>query len=389
MHLRIDSGRGFLLFVTTEGEHKPAASSDRHRGSGFGLGMLDELRLGSAWVGIGVFIAYLILWLGIQNLIGILDGFRIARALPLNAGSLGEPIWTSPFGGWEAVNALLISYLFAAALYARRGALRDLSELRPTLRLSDAEFQAQLADMSAGQAMRVLTVGTGVGLAISFFDAGIWGGFDRPSISEPYFAVVCLRMALVGVLFALLAEQEVNFAGRFFRLGRSHLEVDLSNLRPLAPFGRKGQRSVIIWMLALAIFSLFFLGPAPGWTNLGTVSFGLIIAGVGFLLPVLGVRRSIIAAKERDLDRLGREIRHEHARLFPTEQAGPDPDTTPGTGMDARLANLVTYKTMIESAREWPFGASTLARIAFFMAIGVGSWVGGAVVERLLSSALE
>ncbi len=57
--------------------------------------------------------------------------------------------------------------------------------------------------------------------------------------------------------------------------------------------------------------------------------------------------------------------------------------------MDARLANLVTYKKMLEAVREWPFGASTLARVALLMAIGVGPWLGGAVVEQLPSSALE
>ncbi|NRA03482.1 MAG: hypothetical protein HRU00_12865 [Myxococcales bacterium] len=251
-----------------------------------------------------------------------------ASADPCRASGFGLRMFDElPFGWWEAGNALLISYLLA--------------------------------------------------------------GYGRPPLSEPYFAVVCSRMTLVAVLFALLADHEFNLASRFFRLGRSHLQVDLANLRPLAPFARKRQRSAIIWMLALTIFSLFFLGPAPGWTNVGAVSVGLIVAGIGFLLPVLGVRRSSIAAKGLELDRLSREIERERTKLFPTSQTSPDPRVAPGAAMDARLANLVTYKKMLEAVREWPFGASTLARVALLMAIGVGPWLGGAVVEQLPSSALE
>ena len=191
------------------------------------------------------------------------------------------------------------------------------------------------------------------------------------------------------MLFALLAKREFNLARSFLRLGESHLNVNLLDLRPLQPFARKGQRSVIVWMLALAIFSLFFLGPEPGWTNFGTLIFGVVVAGTGFLLPVLGVRRSIILAKGLELDRLGREIDREREKLFPETREVEGEGSSPPAAMDARLSNLLAYKTLIDGVREWPVGASTLARIAVFMTIGVGSWVGSAVVERLLSSALE
>jgi hypothetical protein len=39
--------------------------------------------------------------------------------------------------------------------------------------------------------------------------------------------------------------------------------------------------------------------------------------------------------------------------------------------------------------REWPFDAPTLTRFFLYVAIPLGSWVGGALVERLLGAALD
>jgi hypothetical protein len=39
--------------------------------------------------------------------------------------------------------------------------------------------------------------------------------------------------------------------------------------------------------------------------------------------------------------------------------------------------------------REWPFDAPTLARFLLYVAIPLGSWIGGALAERLLGAALD
>ena len=38
---------------------------------------------------------------------------------------------------------------------------------------------------------------------------------------------------------------------------------------------------------------------------------------------------------------------------------------------------------------EWPFDAGMRLRFLFYLAIPVGSWLGGALVERLLGAALD
>ena len=55
----------------------------------------------------------------------------------------------------------------------------------------------------------------------------------------------------------------------------------------------------------------------------------------------------------------------------------------------AKLPGLLAYMNQIESVREWPFDAPTLTRFFLYVAIPLGSWVGGALVERLLGAALD
>jgi len=38
--------------------------------------------------------------------------------------------------------------------------------------------------------------------------------------------------------------------------------------------------------------------------------------------------------------------------------------------------------------REWPFDAPTLTRFFLYVAIPLGSWIGGALIERLLGTVL-
>ena len=55
----------------------------------------------------------------------------------------------------------------------------------------------------------------------------------------------------------------------------------------------------------------------------------------------------------------------------------------------AKLPGLLAYKHEIESVREWPFDAPTPTRFFLYVAIPLGSWIGGALVERLLGAALD
>ena len=52
------------------------------------------------------------------------------------------------------------------------------------------------------------------------------------------------------------------------------------------------------------------------------------------------------------------------------------------------IADLVAYETRVASIATWPFDLSTLLRFALYVALGLGSWLGAAMVERLVSAVL-
>ena len=105
------------------------------------------------------------------------------------------------------------------------------------------------------------------------------------------------------------------------------------------------------------------------------------LATVVFVFPVRGLRRQIQARKAEGLARVREDIRRSR------ELAGESGTEAAAAG--AKLPGLLAYMEKIESVREWPFDAPTLTRFFLYVAIPLGSWVGGALVERLLGAALD
>lgn len=48
------------------------------------------------------------------------------------------------------------------------------------------------------------------------------------------------------------------------------------------------------------------------------------------------------------------------------------------------VAPLLAWESRITDASEWPFGRTTVLRLALYVALGLGSWLGAATVERAL-----
>jgi len=134
-------------------------------------------------------------------------------------------------------------------------------------------------------------------------------------------------------------------------------------------------------MLLAAFLSLTYLG--EGWAGEMMPLALVTLTGFGlaaFLLPLFGAHRRIRELKHAELARVRDAIREAHAHTFAHSAA-----ERPGGG---RLADLVSYEARIAGVGEWPIDTSTLLRFALYLAIGLGSWVGAAVVERVLETAL-
>ena len=94
----------------------------------------EATRVAPVWVGIGIAFAYLLLDAVVFNLFGLAVGLHIR----------GVPFYETLFWWLELLNAAILAYLPTATAYLRRGAARDLRELRPLLRCNDTEFATLL-----------------------------------------------------------------------------------------------------------------------------------------------------------------------------------------------------------------------------------------------------
>ena len=95
-----------------------------------------------------------------------------------------------------------------------------------------------------------------------------------------------------------------------------------------------------------------------------------------------GIHLRIAAAKATELARVSEAIRLERTASLEPRSADAPPE-------DARLGNLIQYQEFVKSIREWPFDVSLVTRSVLLILLGAGSWLGGAVVERLLGLALD
>jgi hypothetical protein len=104
----------------------------------------------------------------------------------------------------------------------------------------------------------------------------------------------------------------------------------------------------------------------------------LVVTGFAVLYPVRGVHGRIRQSKEAELGWANREI----AMYRNSLQAS-------GTGPDrGRMADLVAYRSLIESTPDWPFTTSTFTRLFLYMLIPVLSWSLGIFAEEIVNRAL-
>jgi hypothetical protein len=173
---------------------------------------------------------------------------------------------------------------------------------------------------------------------------------------------------------------QLSLARAFSRLGARLPAVDVVDRTPLAPFGRRGLRSVLLWMLYLSLFCWQYVIGAAQPELGGALLIVVSIAVASFQLPVWGAHLRQREAKATELSRGQTRIgeRRERALTAPPEDVG-----------GGRLADLVAWEQRIASGGELPFSGSMVLRFGLYTAIGLGSWLGAAFVERLLESALR
>jgi hypothetical protein len=323
--------------------------------------------------------------LGVATVIGWLLFAALVHAIShLVFGPTELPFGPVRFTWSIVVNAVLLGVMLAGYAYLHRGAVSDLQQLRPFLPDDDTAF-AELLDQVPSPSARshwiAMLGGMAGGLAVATLDPTLRDLYDHIPFADPRYLFYLLQNMAFGALGTRLFMAEIHMTRAYARLGE-RVKVDLLDLSLLLVFARKGLRSIVVWVLISSAFSMFWVLDSAGQMNILVPVSTLVLATMALVVPTRGAHHSIARAKATELAIVTDAIRTERARTLA-------PRVGDATGEDARLGNLIQYQAFVKSIREWPFDLSIVARSALLVVLGAGSWLGSAIVERMLTAALE
>jgi len=184
-----------------------------------------------------------------------------------------------------------------------------------------------------------------------------------------------MTAVLFGQIFRSLSHLRAD-TSVFVRDLDHRITVDLLDISKLDGFGRIALRGALPWLVSGTIVLLLLLGQQSTELFWPLIA-GLVSSATGvFAWPMWRVHRLIDHAKKVELARLRRDIVEMRAAF---ERPGSESDRAA-----PRLSALLALEARVEHAREWPLDMPTVFRFGLYLALPLGSWLGGAIVERIL-----
>jgi hypothetical protein len=253
--------------------------------------------------------------------------------------------WLSGLGWFEALQAALIGYSVAVPGLLREGARTALRELAPKPDVEGGDVCVESAPRALSVAVTLLGVALGAALALN--PASWPDGWPAPS----FLLWTTFRASLLAALALTSALATVTLSLRLSRAGERTGAVDPLDAGAFVPLAHFGLR---------------------------TVSMTLFLAVLALVLPARGAHRRLQEAREARLARVRAAIR---------VRTGDEP-TAEAPFPSLSLADLLAYEERLRGASTWPYDLGALLRFGAYLALGLGSWVGAAIVERALGAVL-
>ena len=312
--------------------------------------------------------------LGMLSLSLMLIYFWLSGTLSLeeSAGFWMEPIRAI---GIALALSTTIAFLFAASRYAKRQTHVTLDQLIESGTLS--------RETTAPLRMKVFSLSSSQNIAVSILGV-VFGCFNIPwnpivnDLGQPTMfaslSIVIGNLAVWLVVVHVLVRNILN-SNSLGQLGRQHAKVDLLRPDSLLLFGRIGTLSLAIVTITLTFTVFQSLDAELRWVNYrNAFAVGLPAAVVLLLLPMLGIRQNVRAAKKRALEKLNAAIAAADRELKADSLH--------------YLCDLLRQRESIERTREWPLDTTAFSRVAIYVVIPPLAWVGGAFAEILIEMAM-
>jgi len=308
------------------------------------------------------------LFIGVGFTIGLLLVFYIGRLL------LGGGDDSASDDFRIAITQILITtYVASAYAYLLMSARRTTQDLSPVIKhIPQWEMLVEKAGKHHRWQLLLVGAASYVILGISVTNATTPAPVDPWQWQAWSYDVVWHRATTVFFVWWLgcLCHVTVVESVRLSRLSDRLEALDLLDLDPYRPLVRQGLTNALLIIGVISVMSLLGVD-ARYWPALvGFWIMFVVLAWAGLMLPLRGIRKKIRAAKVRELDWCRSALRAARDAL------------KAGGGGQRSIVELSVYKSVIENLRNWPFDNPTLVRFALYLLIPLGSWLGGAFVER-------
>jgi hypothetical protein len=166
-------------------------------------------------------------------------------------------------------------------------------------------------------------------------------------------------------------------SARLSRMSNKFPSPDLLNLDPYRPLVRQGLINALLVIGMASVLSLLGVESRYFAVLVGFWIMSVLLAWIGMMLPLRGIRGLINKTKRRELQWCKESL----IRSRDSMKSGADQKPT--------IAEITAYQNVIENIRNWPFDSPTLIRFTLYLLIPLGSWLGGALVERGLDLILS
>lgn len=151
--------------------------------------------------------------------------------------------------------------------------------------------------------------------------------------------------------------------------------IDLLDTSSVKPYAQHGVRSSLLAVVSLSISANLWLDPkSPAIATATTLVMLVAAAALALFLPTWGIHQRLKALKQYELKQIRNAIASRR-----------DPQTRSVDEAQQLRADLALEQRLMEVS-EWPFDAGSYGRVILYVLLGLGSWVGAALVERLLES---
>ncbi|MEM7413617.1 MAG: hypothetical protein AAF430_25515 [Myxococcota bacterium] len=296
--------------------------------------------------------------------------------------SRGLSWWQHRDGRIAVLLALLAVTTPTALRYHELGTRRNLDALAAS-DLWPEGFPTEVWREGAPDLQRALFFGL-TGFALVPFVASLVDGNPSIYFGPDYWGIWQAWHWVTGAFAAfwggVLIYRVQADARTFAALAGSVERVDLLRRESWLPFTRQGLRSTVPGAIFVTFLALNLVD-ADFWIAIAVLGTVVVVQNLTLLLrPLRGIRDRLREAKRAELGRVDAAIRGE---------AGALDGSLIGAREAPGLADLLAWRRFVEAVPEWPIDASTLGRLALYVGIPLFSWVGAALVERMLDAVID